>query len=547
MNELILACLICVAQVRDPGRAADLAGGRIAGRVVGADTNRPVSRAAVRLVRVGERADLQVTSTDDEGRFVIDIAPGVYSVLASKPGTYAETGFGQSTPETPSRPVTVVAGETIQVEIAMFRGATISGRVFDHTGEPLALAGVSLSDTSTLPGSIDMSLRTVSNDRGEYRLFGLRAGEYILMALAPRLRSDTRLFAPIYYPGVTDIAAAARIQLSPGQELAGADVTLKLVSPVTVSGLATGPDGQPMPGGSIAAYLAGPDGKLLPRALQTRAMAGFDGLSGVGSIKADGTFSIDLIPGQYILRGRYDSRTLPAEAVRYPRALMVSQPVTIGETDISNMMLRFAYGATITGRFVFEGQPPPRVDVFRVAVESGEPGAVVSASPAKDGTFALGGIESGSRRVKAVSPEDWVLKGILVNGRDVADVPIELGEENVIGDVSVVFTSSKTPMTVTIDGARPNSTVAIVAFPEDSTLWHAGSRRITARLAGGTPTVLTNLPAGDYLVAAVADVSPDALTAGELKLLERLRAGARKAELVEGKALEVHVAVQVLK
>ena len=438
-------------------------GGRITGRVVAADTNRPVSRAAVRLVRANERADLQATTTDDEGRFTLEGVPaGSYSVFASKPGTFAETAFGQSSPDAPARLISIKAGDIVQIEIELLRGAIVSGRIFDQTGEPFALAAVTLAPTEGTPSMprpvlFDRSLTAITNDRGEYRLFGVRAGEYLLSAHAPRLPADPRQFASIYYPGVSDVAAAARIQLSPGQEISGADFTLRLVSTVTVSGLAIGPDGHPMPGGSIAAYLAGPDGRMLPRSLQTRVMAGFDGLSGVGSIKTDGTFRIDLIPNHYIIRGRYDSRGVPPEAVRYSRALMVSQAVTAGETGITNLILKFSYGAAITGQVVFEGTPPPRIELFRVAVESGEPGAIASASPAKDGTFTVGGINPVTRRIKAVGPQDWVLKGIYANGRDIADVPVELAEETVMSDLSVVFTSVKTPLTVTVEGATIGS------------------------------------------------------------------------------------------
>lgn len=521
------------------------------GRVLAADTSRPVSRAAVRLVRANERADLQTTTTDDEGRFVLEPVPaGTYSVFAIKPGTFAETAFGQSNPDAPVRLITVKAGDTVQIEIALLRGAVVSGRIFDQTGEPLALAVVNLAPTEgpAMPRQpFELGLVATTNDRGEYRLFGVRAGEYLLSAHAPRLRADPRQYAAIYYPGVSDIAAAARIQLSPGQEIGGADFTLRLVSTVTVSGLATGPDGQPMPSGSIAVYLAGPDGRMLPRALQTRAMAGYDGLSGVGSIKPDGTFRIDVIPNHYIIRGRYDSRAVPPEAVRYPRALMVSQPLTVGDTEISNLILRFSYGAAITGRVVFEGPPPPRIDLFRVAVESGEPGAIASTTPAKDGTFTLGGIESGSRRVKAVGPEDWVLKGIYVNGRDVADVQIEMGEETVTSDFSVVFTSVKSPLTITVDGAQSGSIATVFAFPEDATLWYAGSRRTVARMAGDATTVFNNLPPGDYLVAAITDIGPDALTAGDLRFLERLRPLAQSVRLPEGKPAAVSVKVKSLR
>ena len=117
----LLIALALAAQARDPGRPVDVSGGRITGRVVAADTNRPVSRAAVRLVRANERADLQATTTDDEGRFTLEGVPaGSYSVFASKPGTFAETGFGQSSLDAPARLIFIKAADVVQIEIELF-------------------------------------------------------------------------------------------------------------------------------------------------------------------------------------------------------------------------------------------------------------------------------------------------------------------------------------------------------------------------------------------------------------------------------------------
>ena len=108
-------------------------------------------------------------------------------------------------------------------------------------------------------------------------------------------------------------------------------------------------------------------------------------------------------------------------------------------------------------------------------------------------------------------------------------------EETVTSDFSVVFTSVKSPLTVTVEGARSGSIVTVFAFPEDATLWYAGSRRTVARMAGDAPTVFSNLPPGDYLVAAIADIGPDALTAGDARFLERLARSRRAVRLSEGK------------
>ena len=169
----LLVALVLAAQVRDPGSPVNASGGRIAGRIIAADTQRPVSRAAVRLVRANERADFQSTTSNDQGQFIFEAVPtGTYSLYASKPGTFVETAFGQSSHDVPARLITINAGQTVQVEVALLRGAVISGRVFDQTGEPLALAGVGLAATDGSASGqrtpYDPGLSTSTNDRGEY-------------------------------------------------------------------------------------------------------------------------------------------------------------------------------------------------------------------------------------------------------------------------------------------------------------------------------------------------------------------------------------------
>jgi hypothetical protein len=181
-----------------------------------------------------------------------------------------------------------------------------------------------------------------------------------------------------------------------------------------------------------------------------------------------------------------------------------------------------------------------------VLVETGEPGALAATAGGADGTFSLSGIESGARRVQAVGPAGWVLKGIFLDGRDIADLPVEFGEETVTSDVSVVFTSEKTPLTVTLEQAKPGSVVTVFVFPEDASLWHAGSRRTVARVATRDAVVIDQLPPGEYLVAAVADVSPDVLKAEDGTFLAQLRAGAQRVQLADRTPSTIRVRVQAM-
>jgi hypothetical protein len=93
------------------------------------------------------------------------------------------------------------------------------------------------------------------------------------------------------------------------------------------------------------------------------------------------------------------------------------------------------------------------------------------------------GIEAGSRRLITQTPTGWILKGVLLNGRDISDLAIDFQEGVTVRDVSVVVTSVKSPLTVAVQHPQENGVAAVVMFPHDRALWHAQSRRTQFRAA----------------------------------------------------------------
>jgi hypothetical protein len=61
----------------------------------------------------------------------------------------------------------------------------------------------------------------MTNDIGEFRLYGLAPGDYYISATLRNFtigESDDRSgYAPTYYPGTTDVGAAQRLTVSIGQ------------------------------------------------------------------------------------------------------------------------------------------------------------------------------------------------------------------------------------------------------------------------------------------------------------------------------------------
>jgi hypothetical protein len=143
-------------------------------------------------------------------------------------------------------PVNVAAGQIATVRLVMVSGAAISGKVTDAGGKPvrdipLQAFRVLYSGGAVVP---QMTASLSTDDRGDYRIFGLPPGEYYI-AVVPRQMggpvsplSGTIREIPIrtFYPGTTDLNGSIPISLNGGDERYGIDIQVRTTVPVTISG-----------------------------------------------------------------------------------------------------------------------------------------------------------------------------------------------------------------------------------------------------------------------------------------------------------------------
>src|SRR4029077_6191144 len=104
--------------------------GRITGRVLTADSGRPVKRARV-FITAAELPGGRGALTDDEGHFELTELPtGRYSLTASKSG-FISLSYGQRRPLQAGTPLQLNDGQELKgLEFRLPRGGVISGRVF---------------------------------------------------------------------------------------------------------------------------------------------------------------------------------------------------------------------------------------------------------------------------------------------------------------------------------------------------------------------------------------------------------------------------------
>ncbi|MEQ1871883.1 MAG: carboxypeptidase-like regulatory domain-containing protein, partial [Vicinamibacterales bacterium] len=177
-------------QQRDRATRPQPAGeARISGRVVTADTGRPVRRARI-MIDAAELPGGRATLTDDQGLFEIPGLPaGRYSVNVSKSG-FVTLSYGQRRPQQPGTPIQLAAGQHLaSVDFKLPRGGVIAGHVVDDAGEPLAGANVAAMRYAYAQGARQLvpAGNTSTDDQGAFRIWGLNPGSYYVTATTRNL------------------------------------------------------------------------------------------------------------------------------------------------------------------------------------------------------------------------------------------------------------------------------------------------------------------------------------------------------------------------
>jgi hypothetical protein len=166
----------------------------------------------------------------------------------------------------------------------------------------------------------------------------------------------------------------------------------------------------------------------------------------------------------------------------------------------------------------------------------------------KDGRFALDGIPAGRYLLRASgAASGWMLKSVIIDGREVIDTPVELKAKERLTGVRMVFTDRLSEVSGSVADQRgaPVVELTVLAFPTDQSLWRPQARQIlTTRPDQNGRYQLRGLPPGEYYLATV-----DPARQGEWfepAFLDEHRAGAARMTLGEGesKTQDFKIAVQ---
>src|SRR6185295_19151927 len=159
-------------------------------RRAGADFKCAVSRccSAWRRSRGSVSRGVQPVLSGADGQFLFrDVAAGPYRVAATADG-FVRQEFGQRTVTGQGRPLFVVDGQALKdVAIRLLATGTVTGRVFDEKGQPTIGVPIQvLRPVYNIQGRNLQAVATVAtDDRGEYRAYGVPPGRYYLIAGTP--------------------------------------------------------------------------------------------------------------------------------------------------------------------------------------------------------------------------------------------------------------------------------------------------------------------------------------------------------------------------
>jgi carboxypeptidase family protein len=363
----------------------------IEGVVLRAGTSEPLPNVQVTLIRTNARApapqnvladavsNTTQTLTNREGRFVfMNVEPGSYRIAAARNG-YARQEYGQRVFGGPGRTLTVAASTVETVTISLTPAGTVTGVVRDLSGEAIAGLQVQLL-RPTYNSSGQRTFATAgsdrTDDRGEYRMFWVTPGRYYLLvspsafartvaipgtSVSPNEIIDDR-FPPTYYPGTMEVSQASPIDVRPGEELSGIDVSVSRQALFRVRGrVVDARTGQPPRTASVT---------VVSRALTATPAALFGSASPYNP--ADGAFELrDVAPGAYWVRATVTAASadsvLTASAAGRTLADIFTESVNadrrvaqiaadVAGSDVDGLVITVGAGASIRGRLRVEGQ-----------------------------------------------------------------------------------------------------------------------------------------------------------------------------------------------
>lgn len=338
---------------------------------------------------------------------------GNYRITNIPAGTYAITPFAPSfaiQDYAMNNAIAVGEGESIEdINFSMVPGGVITGKISDADGKPLIGEYVFVIpvEPGIFMGGPRFDETQHTDDRGIYRVYGLRPGKYkVHIGINESLPGDSRApYRQTFYPSVTDVAKATVIEVTEGSEAANIDIVAgRQATTYKVSGRVVDAEtGKPL---SNIGY-----------GVHQETEHGSSSRTGSNFTNANGEFRLE-----NFLPGKYSVFIVPRDSgVRDD-----SVSFEVVDRDLTDLVIRAVKAASVTGVVSFEGGEEAKSGfkssglIISAWVEGAEQsfGGGTSKQIKPDGSFRIDGLRKGIARFFFASPGDG-------NSRQVQLVRIE--------------------------------------------------------------------------------------------------------------------------
>jgi len=510
----VAVCLCCGLAPAQDERAA------IEGHVLNGVTGEPVKKAVLTLQIIVARGQPTVTATDAGGQFAIqDIDPGRYLLSAERNGFVRQT-YGSRSPNRPGTTLTIERGQRVtDIVIKLMPQAVITGRILDEENDPMVNVTVQALRYGYMQGKrqlVPVSSEQ-SNDLGEYRMHGLTAGKYYVIATLHN-RPGQESYPTVFYPGASDPTTAIQVDVAAGSEVRGIDMTLRRVHTVRVRGKIPGlPRGTPVriiPRGSSFSFLGG--GPIAQITSQ------------------EGDFEIrGVAPGSY---------TMLIDLQENGRHRSFRHALEVGNAGLEGITIAIPPDASVEGLVRVDGQGDINYGTLSVSLQLRDPTPMGTPTThlKADGSFGIEGVTPDSYDVNISGlPAGYYLKSASSSGQDVLESGLTIAGGTAKLELVVSAAGGQVEGVVTDDKQQPAKAATVVLIPEA----RLQSRRSLFKTADADQNghySIQGIAPGDYTVYAFEDLPPGAFQDPDfMKPFERsaqsltLREGGRESKQLQ--------------
>jgi protocatechuate 3,4-dioxygenase beta subunit len=496
------------------------------GRVVERGSGAGVPYANVVLAPIAGALDgYRTTVADADGRFSFRAGAGSFRVHAERQG-YLRGEFGSRTPGVAGTPLVIVQGQTPPpAVVTLTPTGVITGRVLDDSG-PVRNVLVRALRVTYRDGEryLEMATYARTDDRGEFRLFGLAPTSYVVDAIPQRrphveganyvtplvpsnansnrseLRVplaqaiadgavdpaayDTGIFVPSLYPGTADPSSALPIDLAPGSIVPGIDLQVRRMAAVSVRGRVIGAE-------SATA--------VQPLNIAVRALTG---PSVSTSIERDptGAFTVSGVPA-----GRYEI------VARVGARLAGRADVEVADRDVNGVTITLAPGVRVSGRCIVDGVAQGGADPLLVQLVAAQPGGPGVGAKMVDtnGSFTFDNVEPGEYRLRLLARGRTIVPSAVRFGTDVLPegiVPVTPERQGQVLEISMTLKTGTVDVFVGDRSQRPLAGTTVALVPDRERRRYSGLFRTAATDADGRAQ-FTDVAPGGYTVMT-GDVAP---------------------------------------